>query len=174
MNISIRYNNKKVSTSEKLINRFERYRNLLIISSVFIAVFTLKLIIEWLKTGESFVKLFVQFLIGEGVASALSINIEYMVYRRSDDESSKTYPPKVPFAVKHYLNNGLDPNEIFENRYTLLLPSSCCGDNKLVKLLIEYGANVNIKDVQGKTALYYAKESNFEEMIKILTKEKED
>lgn len=44
----------------------------------------------------------------------------------------------------------------------------------MVKLLIEYGADVNIKDAQGKTALYYAKESNFEEMIKILTKEKED
>ena len=128
LNISIRYNNKKAVILEKLINRFERYRNLLIISSVFIAVFTLlhinleslllsyentlfvllslnayftlKLIIEWLKTGESFVKLFVRFLIGEGVASALSINIEYMVYRRSDDESSKTYLPKVPFAVK--------------------------------------------------------------------------
>ncbi|WP_373000338.1 ankyrin repeat domain-containing protein [Sulfurimonas sp.] len=210
--------------------------------------------------------------IGEFTAYLISLNVEYSVYRRSDTESSKTYLPKTPFALKsklkyiplslllllvtglcaefilsapvnsfwfiillfpfsvhilalaiyfisidkddiaqnikifdeqdknhllstigmklankkstscrkttteqyqtvmHFLENGLDPNEIFENRYTLLLPSTCCGDFKLVKLLIEYGANVNFVSSNGVTALHLASEHGSTELAQLLVK----
>ncbi|EDZ63777.1 protein containing ankyrin repeat [Sulfurimonas gotlandica GD1] len=209
-------------------------------------------------------------IIGEVVASALSINAEYTVYRRSNEESSRNYLPKIPFAVesafkyipislgilfittlvcifiiadpiksfwyiiiflpisihllalgdyfifvdkqriastlkeldeqdknhllatigmklankkstscrkttteqyqtvKHFLENGMDPNEIFENRYTLLLPSSCCGDYKLVRMLLDYGANINFQSKVGSTALILASKHNSKELVQLL------
>lgn len=105
-------------------------------------------------------------------------------------------------TILYYLKNGQNPDEIFENRYTLLLPSACCGDEKLVKLLIEYksdvnfrslkegmtalmlaskhgfyditciliqnGADKNIKDLEGKTALEHAQENNFTDIAEML------
>lgn len=105
-------------------------------------------------------------------------------------------------TILYYLQNGQNPDEIFENRYTLLLPSACCGDEKLVKLLIEYksdvnfrslkegmtalmlaskhgfydiayiliqnGADKNIKDLEGKTALEHAQENNFTDIAEML------
>lgn len=105
-------------------------------------------------------------------------------------------------TISYYLKNGQNPDEIFANRYTLLLPSACCGDEKLVKLLIEYksdvnfrslkegmtalmlaskhgfydiayiliqnGADKNIKDLEGKTALEHAQENNFTDIAQML------
>lgn len=105
-------------------------------------------------------------------------------------------------TISYYLKNGQNPDEIFANRYTLLLPSACCGDEKLVKLLIEYksdvnfrslkegmtalmlaskhgfydiayiliqnGADKNIKDLEGKTALEHAQENNFTDIAEML------
>jgi len=317
---------------KKLINGFDKERNLLAISSIFVAVFiifginfefilltrenillamvsltiyyTIRLIIEWIKAQKSLAVLSISLLIsfsiigyilyelstltlvwdftvllliillavGEFVASILSLNIEYMVYRRSDEESLKSFLPKVPFAVRsvlkyipiglllllitsltsqfvlkdpvssfwfiillmpfcihllalglyfifldkdyidaklkildeqdkdhllsdigiklankdskfcrktnakqyqtvmHFLENGLDPNEVFENRYTLLLPSSCCGDDKLVKLLIKHGADVNFVSSLGATALILASGHGSFGLVELLLK----
>jgi len=212
----------------------------------------------------------VLLIIGEGVASAISINAEYTVYRRSNEESQRNYLPVIPFAVKssfkyipislgvlfittlvclfiidepmksfwyiiialpfiihtvalgayfmfvdkdsiaitlkefdeqdkdyvltsigmrlankeskscrktttkqyqsvkHFLENGMNPNEVFENRYTLLLPSSCCGDYKLVRTLLDYGANVNFQSKVGSTALILASQHNSRELVELL------
>lgn len=71
-------------------------------------------------------------------------------------------------TILYYLKNGLNPDEVFENRYTLLLPSSCCGDEKLVKSLIEHGSNVNFKSSLGKTALILASTHGFKEIVLLL------
>lgn len=70
--------------------------------------------------------------------------------------------------VKQCLQNGLDPNEIFEDRYTLLLPSTCCGDEKLVRLLIDSGANVNFRSKLGMTPIYLASQHDAYDLTKLL------
>lgn len=71
-------------------------------------------------------------------------------------------------TILHYLNNKQNPDEVFENRYTMLLPSACCGDYKLVKLLIEHGSNVNFKNSLGTCALHLAVKNGFYEIAKLL------
>lgn len=70
--------------------------------------------------------------------------------------------------VKHCLENGLDSNEIFEDRYTLLLPSTCCGDEKLVRLLIKHGANVNFRSKLGMTPIYLASQHGAYSLVQLL------
>ncbi|TKI70412.1 ankyrin repeat domain-containing protein [Sulfurimonas crateris] len=71
-------------------------------------------------------------------------------------------------AILHYLKNSQNPDEIFEDRYTLLLPSSCCGDYKLVKSLIEHGSDVNFKSSTGNCAIHLAAKYGFEEIVELL------
>ncbi len=71
-------------------------------------------------------------------------------------------------TILHYLNNKQNPNEVFENKYTMLLPSACCGDYKLVKLLIEHGSDVNFKNSLGTCALHLAVKNGFYEIAKLL------
>lgn len=73
-------------------------------------------------------------------------------------------------TILHYLKNGQNPDEVFEDRYTLLLPSSCCGDEKLVKLLIEHGSDVNFKSSAGMTALILACKHGFYDIASLLIK----
>lgn len=71
-------------------------------------------------------------------------------------------------TLSHYLDTGLDPNEVFEDRYTLLLPGTCCGDLKLAKLLIGHGSNVNVKSSLGVTPLHLAVQHDSLELVKLL------
>ena len=71
-------------------------------------------------------------------------------------------------TVKQCLQNGLDANEIFEDRYTLLLPSTCCGDEKLVRLLIDHGADVNFRSKLGMTPIYLASQHDAYDLTKLL------
>lgn len=72
-------------------------------------------------------------------------------------------------TISYYLKNGQNPDEIFENRYTFLLPSACCGDEKLVKLLIEYKSDVNFRSLsEGMTALMLASKHGFYDIAYIL------
>jgi hypothetical protein len=71
-------------------------------------------------------------------------------------------------TLLHYLKNGQNPDEVFEERYTLLLPSACCGDEKLVKLLIEHGSNVNYINTTGTTALILACKHGFYDIALLL------
>lgn len=71
-------------------------------------------------------------------------------------------------TLSYYLDTGLDPNEVFEERYTLLLPGTCCGDLKLAKLLIGHGSNVNVKSALGVTPLHLAAQHDSIELVKLL------
>ncbi len=71
-------------------------------------------------------------------------------------------------TILHYLKKDQNPDEIFEERYTLLLPSACCGDYKLVKSLIEHGSNVNFQSSAGNCAIHLAAKYGFEEIVELL------
>jgi len=49
-----------------------------------------------------------------------------------------------------------------------LMQAAYKGDVRLVKLFLEYGADPNLKDQQGKTALDMAKKKNHQEVIDLL------
>lgn len=63
-------------------------------------------------------------------------------------------------TLKKLLDKGLDPNSIINTGYlqgkTLLMLASICGYRKIVKLLLDYGAEINQKDNNGLTALHWA------------------
>lgn len=71
-------------------------------------------------------------------------------------------------TVLHYLKSGQNPNEIIDDRYTMLLPSACCGDYKLAKLLVENGSDINFKSPLGTCALHLAAKHGFYEIAKLL------
>jgi ankyrin repeat protein len=76
-------------------------------------------------------------------------------------------------VVRHYLNNGFDPNNLhlndkeFQGR-PLLAYAALHGHIKTMKLLIEYGAKVDRKDLHGRTPLSWAAEFCELEAIKFL------
>lgn len=71
-------------------------------------------------------------------------------------------------TVLHYLMSGQNPDEIIDNRYTMLLPSACCGDYKLAKLLVENGSDINFISPLGTCALHLAAKHGFYEIAKLL------
>jgi len=71
-------------------------------------------------------------------------------------------------TISHYLKSGQNPNEVINERYTMLLPSSCCGDYKLVKLLVENGSDINFKSPHGTCALHLAAKYGFYDIAKLL------
>jgi hypothetical protein len=71
-------------------------------------------------------------------------------------------------TILHYLMSGQNPNEIIDNKYTMLLPSACCGDYKLAKLLVENGSDINFKSHLGICALHLAAKHGFYDIAKLL------
>lgn len=71
-------------------------------------------------------------------------------------------------TVLHYLNSGQNPNEVIDNKYTMLLPSACCGDYKLAKLLVENGSDINFKSPLGTSAIHLAAKHGFYDIAKLL------
>jgi len=80
--------------------------------------------------------------------------------------------------VKLLLVKGVDVNSVNEDRETALhisLQERTSYDNEqdhegTARLLIEHGADINIKDARGNTPLYYALASGFEDIAEILRK----
>lgn len=72
--------------------------------------------------------------------------------------------------VEILLKNGVDANSrISKGKYTALMYASYRRDSiEIVKLLIEYGADVNLKDYRGQTALIWAIMNESAESIKTL------
>src|SRR2546430_14052713 len=55
------------------------------------------------------------------------------------------------------------------SQVTALHWATCNGQDKLVRLLLEKGADITAKDSDGKTALDWADASKHEEVVRILT-----
>lgn len=72
-------------------------------------------------------------------------------------------------ALCYYLEQGLDPNIPLANGSTLLLEASVKREPKLVKLLLDYGADVNVQFPGNScTPLHWATAYNNTEVVKIL------
>ena len=57
-----------------------------------------------------------------------------------------------------------------EDGWTALMHASLFGYIEIVKELIKAGANLNIQDVDGETALDRAKEKGFDDIVEFLSK----
>lgn len=71
-------------------------------------------------------------------------------------------------TILYYLKSGQNPDEVINNKYTMLLPSACCGDYKLAKLLAENGSDINFKSPLGTSALHLASKHGFLDIVKLL------
>jgi hypothetical protein len=71
-------------------------------------------------------------------------------------------------TILHYLKCGQNPDEVIDDKYTMLLPSACCGDYKLAKLLVENGSDINFKSSLGTSALHLAAKHGFYDIAKLL------
>jgi len=81
--------------------------------------------------------------------------------------------PNAKFLIKKHLNlNRLAGYQGVNGKITFLMYAALSEKTDIVKLLIEKGANVNIKATNGHTALYYAVEFNATEIVKLLLDKK--
>lgn len=70
--------------------------------------------------------------------------------------------------IRLLLNQGIDLNDCGFFSIPPLIRAVLYGKSKALQALIEGGADKNIKDEQGRTALELAKKYNHPEIIKIL------
>ncbi len=70
-------------------------------------------------------------------------------------------------AVESMLKDGWDPNQVRNNQVPLIIAVKN-DDVKMARLLIRHGADVNLTDSQGNTAMIYAKVRADAKMIEIL------
>ena len=73
-------------------------------------------------------------------------------------------------TVNEYLNRGTSPNEIMANGAPILKNAVVSSAMPVAELLLSRGADVNIRDASGKTALYWAKRMNNEAFVQMLLK----
>jgi hypothetical protein len=71
-------------------------------------------------------------------------------------------------SIDHYLNSGVNPNELDEYGYTPLIEAAIVDSVATAKKLISYGADVNTQDITGNTPLHWAVENNNMELAQIL------
>ena len=69
-----------------------------------------------------------------------------------------------PNVVKILVENGVSPNEVFDFR-PLIVIGSMFGENEIVEILLSFGAEVNETDGPGQTALMFASESGFADVV---------
>lgn len=71
--------------------------------------------------------------------------------------------------IIHALNEGANPNIIFNNRnFTLAMDQSLNCNPRILKALIRAGADLSMRDTHNKSALDYAKSNGNKECIEIL------
>jgi uncharacterized protein len=72
-------------------------------------------------------------------------------------------------AITAFLDGGINPNAQSESDgRTALISAAARGDLEVVNLLIARGADVNVKDKQGYTALSHAIEARYDEVALVL------
>jgi ankyrin repeat protein len=72
------------------------------------------------------------------------------------------------FKIKFLLEQGVDVNESDFFNIPPLLRAALYGKSEAFKTLIEYGADRNAKDKQGRTALQLAKKYNHQKIVEFL------
>jgi len=72
--------------------------------------------------------------------------------------------------IKSLLDQGIDVNDNGVFNIPPLLRAALYGKSESLKTLIECGADKNIKDKQGHTALELAKKHNHQKIVEILSK----
>ena len=70
--------------------------------------------------------------------------------------------------VRELIEAGYYVDFTVEEGCTPLIAAVLIGNLEIVKLLVELGADVNIKDMHGETALFYAKFNAFQEIADYL------
>ena len=70
--------------------------------------------------------------------------------------------------VRLLLNHGANPNAKTNNGKTALMLLAFLGNSAAVELLIHKKVDVNAKDADGKSALDYATEDNYPNVIRLL------
>lgn len=72
------------------------------------------------------------------------------------------------YVIEFALDNGADPNLVNSKKQTPLMISAGNGRVSIVNTLIQHNADLNISDIDGKTALHYCCLYNKYEIAKIL------
>lgn len=67
------------------------------------------------------------------------------------------------------LNNGIDANSQTIDLETPLIEAVLFENYDMVKLLLQYGADPNMRDVDGCSALDYARNENYKEIFNLLS-----
>ena len=70
--------------------------------------------------------------------------------------------------VKQIIAYGIDVNDTTNRGMTPLMYAAIYNQSEIAKLLLEKGANLNLKDKSGSTALDHAKTSGSNEVMEIL------
>ena len=73
-------------------------------------------------------------------------------------------------GARRILEQGADPNGRQGSNGSLLRHAVTYGDAKATELLLHFGANPNLKDQNGNTALEYCGEGSTEEVINLVKK----
>ena len=72
------------------------------------------------------------------------------------------------YAVEFLLKNGADVNTKNSRNFTLLMFCTKSRDHRLIKKVIDYGANLNFVDLDGFSALDYAIKNDDLDTVKLL------
>lgn len=85
----------------------------------------------------------------------------YLSIRRGDIETVQKLLLKKNLDIK-----SISPNE----KYSALIFASKTGELEIVEILVENGADLNYKDINGQTAIDHARENNHTEIVTFLKK----
>jgi ankyrin repeat protein len=85
----------------------------------------------------------------------------YLSIHRGDIETVKKLLLKKNLDIK-----SISPNE----KYSALIFASKTGELEIVKILVEHGADLHYKDINGQTAIDHARENNHTEIMTFLEK----
>ncbi len=67
--------------------------------------------------------------------------------------------------MRDYLINGGDPNYVFNNEVPILFYAVSDNQREIINLLLEHGANINLQDQFGQTALFLIVDGCIDGMI---------
>lgn len=71
-------------------------------------------------------------------------------------------------AINAFIDGGINPNAQNEDGRTPLISAAARGDHGIVSLLVQRGADINVKDKKGYTALFHAIEAMYEDVAMVL------